>query len=409
MTYGSLSTIGCGKTKNCWFQPSGCEKLGAEEHCNSSVKWFVMADGVQFELEAIITDLEPNNAYWIAIGISKDIWMGDDSVMECVISADGKGQSFISFNDETNNKQLLQKQMHSVNDGEQFPWITEQLVSFCRYNCTDEKFIIAEMKQSNVSRYWRYRFAVIHGIFSLFAWFVLGSSAILLARFFKPLWPRKKLLGTAVWFQLHRDFWIFSILLQILAVFLIIYQAGRLYECSYECTSDDWSKKMHVITGIAATALALFQPMLALLRPGPNHKFRPIFNWLHWFIGMTAWSFAITTIVLSVPMGKTGLQRVFGHTPTWIIASYIIFFLLICVVLEFLAATSERRIDKIGMILMNFLFKIIGMTKLNLWLKKMVKFATVRICIFVVHMAVAIAVSLIISIMLLYILWSHSP
>lgn len=49
---------------------------------------------------------------------------------------------------------------------------------------------------------------------------------------------------------------------------------------------------MHVITGIAATALALFQPMLALLRPGPNHKFRPIFNWLHWFIGMTAWSFA---------------------------------------------------------------------------------------------------------------------
>lgn len=34
-----------------------------------------MADGVQFELEAIITDLEPNNAYWIAIGISKDIWM----------------------------------------------------------------------------------------------------------------------------------------------------------------------------------------------------------------------------------------------------------------------------------------------------------------------------------------------
>lgn len=58
--------------------------------------------------------------------------------------------------------------MHSVNDGEQFPWITEQLVSFCRYNCTDEKFIIAEMKQSNVSRYWRYRFAVIHGLLQYF-------------------------------------------------------------------------------------------------------------------------------------------------------------------------------------------------------------------------------------------------
>lgn len=39
------------------------------------------------------------------------------------------------------------------------------------------------------------------GVALIVAWWVLGSSAILIARYFKPLFPRKKLLGTAVWFQ----------------------------------------------------------------------------------------------------------------------------------------------------------------------------------------------------------------
>ena len=31
-----------------------------------------------------------------------------------------------------------------------------------------------------------------------------------------------------------------------------------------------------------------FQPIMALFRPGPKDKNRPIFNWAHWAVGMAA-------------------------------------------------------------------------------------------------------------------------
>lgn len=31
-----------------------------------------------------------------------------------------------------------------------------------------------------------------------------------------------------------------------------------------------------------------FQPIMALFRPGPKDKNRPIFNWAHWAVGMGA-------------------------------------------------------------------------------------------------------------------------
>lgn len=157
------------------------------------------------------------------------------------------------------------------------------------------------------------------------AWWILGSSAILIARYFKPLFPRQKLCGTAVWFQLHRDLNIIALVLQILAVIFIYYQAGWVwYECSYLCTSDvsnllgkyfipsviqDFSKKMHAITGFFATCLALSQPIFAFFRPSPHSKYRIFFNWLHWFVGMAAWSFAskITLVIIKQP--RTQAQR----------------------------------------------------------------------------------------------------
>uniref|UniRef100_A0A183ESQ6 Cytochrome b561 domain-containing protein n=1 Tax=Gongylonema pulchrum TaxID=637853 RepID=A0A183ESQ6_9BILA len=91
---------------------------------------------------------------------------------------------------------------------------------------------------------------------------------------------------------LHRDLTLAAVCLHVVGVFLIIYQAGRLYECSYKCNLEDWAKKMHVITGIAATALVLVQPIIAAVRPGPNSVLRPLYNWTHWFFGMTAWALA---------------------------------------------------------------------------------------------------------------------
>lgn len=43
----------------------------------------------------------------------------------------------------------------------------------------------------------------------------------------------------------------------------------------------------------------------------------------------------------------------YGHIPTWIMASYIIVFLLSCVFLEILSSTASRRTEKLGTICFN--------------------------------------------------------
>ena len=62
--------------------------------------------------------------------------------------------------------------------------------------------------------------------------------------------------------------------------------------CFIPSAIQDFSKKMHAITGFFATCLALSQPIFAFFRPSPHSKYRIFFNWLHWFVGMAAWSFA---------------------------------------------------------------------------------------------------------------------
>lgn len=55
-----------------------------------------------------------------------------------------------------------------------------------------------------------------------------------------------------------------------------------------------WSSEEnpHAILGTITTALCFIQPIGALFRPGPSHKNRPIFNWLHWLGGNLAHIFA---------------------------------------------------------------------------------------------------------------------
>lgn len=59
----------------------------------------------------------------------------------------------------------FEKDIHSVNDGAQFPWMSDEKVEFCRANCTGPTYVyLNEMRQTYyVSRYWRYRIAVLHG------------------------------------------------------------------------------------------------------------------------------------------------------------------------------------------------------------------------------------------------------
>ncbi|VDO53338.1 unnamed protein product [Haemonchus placei] len=255
------------------------------------------------------------------------------------------------------------------------------------------------------------------GVALIFAWWVLGSSAILIARYFKPLFPRKKLLGTAVWFQFHRDLFLISLVLQILAVIFIFWQANWVwYQCSYQCTPKDFSKKMHAIVGVIATVLAATQPLSAFLRPSPNSRYRFIFNWTHWLVGMTAWGFASTAMILSLPMGKTGLNSYYGYAPNWVMGGYILFFIGINVVMEMLATNNEPRMEKNVSELKPHRF-IVGPNGMALShlngpaVESPLAPPThgkARLFFFFLHLIVALGVAITITVMLVKILLSHS-
>ncbi|VDL61762.1 unnamed protein product [Nippostrongylus brasiliensis] len=344
----AFSFDGCNVTQSCWFHPPNC---GENERgkCISGVRWSTDPKGINIQLLTYVNDLDTTRPVYAALGFSYNQRMDDDTVVECVQPLDGKpgkvqassvlleGGSativdgllscnmtllldnvdlvsndtkfkihdleaqpyYLLFARGSADPWTLEKDIHSMNDNAQFPWMTQEMVSFCRGdNCTSNNIhFLNDAIQTHVERYWRYRVAVLHGVVLIVAWWVLGSSAILIARYFKPMFPRKKLLGTAVWFQLHRDIFLVAVILQVLAVVFIFWQAGWVwYQCSYTCTSNDFAKKMHAITGMIATVLAVFQPFFAFLRPSPNSEYRFIFNWGHWLVGMTAWSFAISEL-----------------------------------------------------------------------------------------------------------------
>ena len=68
----TLTADGCGTTRSCWFQPEGCEKINVA-NCVSIVQWVSDVDGVDFEFQATMQDLNDTSlGHWVAIGFSKD-------------------------------------------------------------------------------------------------------------------------------------------------------------------------------------------------------------------------------------------------------------------------------------------------------------------------------------------------
>ncbi|WKX93483.1 hypothetical protein Q1695_011061 [Nippostrongylus brasiliensis] len=460
----AFSFDGCNVTQSCWFHPPNC---GENERgkCISGVRWSTDPKGINIQLLTYVNDLDTTRPVYAALGFSYNQRMDDDTVVECVQPLDGKpGKVQVSFNDETFNGVLpqassvlleggsativdgllscnmtllldnvdlvsndtkfkihdleaqpyyllfargsadpwtLEKDIHSMNDNAQFPWMTQEMVSFCRGdNCTSNNIhFLNDAIQTHVERYWRYRVAVLHGVVLIVAWWVLGSSAILIARYFKPMFPRKKLLGTAVWFQLHRDIFLVAVILQVLAVVFIFWQAGWVwYQCSYTCTSNDFAKKMHAITGMIATVLAVFQPFFAFLRPSPNSEYRFIFNWGHWLVGVT--------MILALPMGKTGLNAVYGYAPNWLMGGYILFFIGCNVVMEMLATSNEVRMEKNGP--NGMALSHLNGPAVESPLAPPTR-SNARLFVFFAHLIVALGVAITITVMLVKILLSHSP
>ncbi|KAJ7332499.1 hypothetical protein JRQ81_014679 [Phrynocephalus forsythii] len=137
----------------------------------------------------------------------------------------------------------------------------------------------------------------IHGALMFVAWMTTVSIGVIVARFFKPVWPHLLLFGEEIWFQVHRGLMLVTVLLTSVSFVLpFLYRGG-------------WSEEagFHPYFGCTVMALAIFQPLMAGLRPPPQAPRRIIFNWLHWSTGTIVRILAVITMFLGMDLPALNL------------------------------------------------------------------------------------------------------
>lgn len=97
---------GCGNVKGCFgLMDSACVSQG---NCPALVTYAVKGSRYEFEMWA---GGVPSGSY-VALAISSDDKMGDDSVTECTVVS-GKVNAFMSFNEGKSNSRLRDVIQHS--------------------------------------------------------------------------------------------------------------------------------------------------------------------------------------------------------------------------------------------------------------------------------------------------------
>ena len=95
----------------------------------------------------------------------------------------------------------------------------------------------------------------------------------------------------------------------------------------------------HYIIKSPFSGLCFIQPIMALFRPGPNGKYRPLFNWTHWFVGNSAQIVAFGAIFFAVELQKAELPP----ETTYLLIAYVIFHALVHLLLTITKCVSDRK------------------------------------------------------------------
>ncbi|XP_048766039.2 putative ferric-chelate reductase 1 homolog isoform X2 [Ostrea edulis] len=166
----------------------------------------------------------------------------------------------------------------------------------------------------------------LHGSLMIFAWILLSSLGIIIARYYKSNWKGSMPCGVKVWFAIHRILMSSVFLITGLAFAIIFIKVGTLLQM----TDGSVYLKYHPILGITVMALSLVNPVMALFRCKPGHKYRHVFHYSHMFVGMSAQILAATTIYFGVNLEKS-------NTPveaSYVVIAYATTYALIEFILE---------------------------------------------------------------------------
>lgn len=361
----------CGSSKGCFGLPSNCVE---KEGCEIILTFRTMNDTIRFELTGALG----TRSGWVAMALSKDSKMGQDSVTECVylrgsVSAfEVRSQIIVreSWNTErpTKNNVLLPEEaktiydegaeyedgiitcrwsrpIHTVTNGKIFDLRNDGihiLLAKGPIDSTGNKIIHnAELASAYPVNLTSILLVVgktsillkIHGSFMTAAWIWLVSIGILLARHYKEVWMKYKLCNTKVWFSVHRCFMLLGVSLitvGFVAIFIHV---------------DGWSNvgsNPHPIIGCVVTGLAVLQPITAICRPQPTSPKRPIFNWGHKMIGNIAQITAIVNMFFAVSLKPSNLPQAFY----WVLVTFLIFHCLVHLLIHIHSCFMERERER---------------------------------------------------------------
>lgn len=361
----------CGDTRGCFVNCEGND-------CQYVVSWHYRPEYVDFSITRKVTG---GGSKWLAIGFSSDPKMGDDDVLHCLSDSAGHVTVARSYNQGTSNQPIANSQegissvIGSYNDGVfrcsfRYSQVRPDPDNRVKRQGTSRPMIdlhqhrhlmlgdgpafgdILAMHKENplvtaemvnlqstdiIGDVARYPLVKVHGCLMILAWIFCTGVGLVFARFYKPVWSNRTILGLKVWFQFHRGLMVTTLVLTLVGFIIIFVEAN-----GYSKISAPIGKgyvESHPILGIIVTVLTVTNPIMALFRPGPKDKNRPIFNWAHWAVGMAAHILGVITICFGVELQKVGAPK---YT-VYVVIGYIVYHVLMEITLKIYDLFAERQ------------------------------------------------------------------
>ncbi|KAK0181743.1 hypothetical protein PV327_003999 [Microctonus hyperodae] len=343
---------GCAVTKNCFGSPDGCIDSGS---CDAAVAVEVKGERYYFEILG-------KNGKYIAVGLSEDNRMGDDSVVECE-NRGGQMEIHMSWNKGKSNSRIptpvgaISLESSSIENGVLYcKFLREKstVIQGRSFNLTTQLFHLllvsgSDLKPNGVGFHDLIYaasssprrlsdvgqiaaasdiFIRVHGGLMIAAWIGTASVGILLARYYKQTWVKSQLAGKDQWFVWHRFFMVLTWSMTMAAFIIIWIEIG------------EWSSEtIHASLGVLTTILTFIQPIMAALRPHPDTPRRQLFNWSHWLVGNAAHISAVIAIFFAVRLNKAKIPE----WVDWVLTAYVVFHVITHIVLSFVNWASDRQ------------------------------------------------------------------
>uniref|UniRef100_I3JPK3 Putative ferric-chelate reductase 1 n=1 Tax=Oreochromis niloticus TaxID=8128 RepID=I3JPK3_ORENI len=311
----SISSANCGVTKVCFSHPASCDPAVSSSCYFMSAMMSSNGTAVQYEMTG------PYEGY-IAFGFSDDQRMGNDDIYVCV--TDSSGQAVVQHMYSTGRTTPQARPLGNVYN---VATSLQNNIISCSFTTTD---IISIQGTSGFSQSYYFMFVhgrssngqiqkhsadfvsttkmdistpvvvsnsgfpdiiKAHGSLMLIAWMTTGSLGMMVARYLKKMAKGTRMCDKDLWFVVHVGVMCMTVAATIIA-FILVFSHAR-----------DWSGGAHPVLGCLVMILSFIQPIGALLRCGPQHHLRYLFNWTHFLNAVVIKALAVAAIF-------TGLDRI---------------------------------------------------------------------------------------------------